>query len=148
MAACSADRWGDLVKEAYMRVEQIMKTDAVTVNEEELLELVARIMDWNNIRYVPVEDDKLKLVGLVSHRALLRYLARDVGVSADRHIPVRQIMHKVEDDLFTISPETLTLDALELMRKHRVGCLPVIKDGRLVGMVTERSFMTIAGQLL
>ena len=135
-------------KQSYMRVDQIMKTDAVTVNQEELLELVARIMDWNNIRYVPVEDDKLNLVGLVSHRALLRYLARDVRAPADRHVPVRQIMHKVEDDLFTISPETLTLDALELMRKHRVGCLPVVKDGRLVGMVTERSFMAIAGQLL
>lgn len=135
-------------KHAYMRVEQIMTTDTVTVNQEELLELVARIMDWNNIRYVPVEDDKLNLVGLVSHRALLRYLARDVNNPADRHVPVRQIMHKLENELYTVTPHTLTLDALELMRTHRVGCLPVVQDGRLIGMVTERNFMTIAGQLL
>ena len=34
------------------------------------------------------------------------------------------------------------------MRTHRVGCLPVVQGGRLIGMVTERNFMTIAGQLL
>lgn len=135
-------------KHAYMRVEQIMTTDTVTVNQEELLELVARIMDWNNIRYVPVEDDKLNLVGLVSHRALLRYLARDMDHPADRQIPVRQIMHRIADELYVVGPDTLTLDALELMRTHRVGCLPVVQGGRLIGMVTERNFMTIAGQLL
>ena len=45
----------------------------------------------------------------------------------------------VQDDLVTIDPEMLTLDALELMRAHRVGCLPVLKDKRLVGVVTERN---------
>ena len=44
--------------------------------------------------------------------------------------------------------ETATLEAISLMRKHGVGCLPVLKDGRLVGIVTEHDFMIIAGQLL
>jgi CBS domain-containing protein len=134
--------------QSYMSVEQIMTTDVYTVNQEELLELVARIMDWKNIRYVPVEDDQLHLVGLISHRAMLRYLARDVEGPPDRNVPVKQIMHRLQDDLVTISPETLTIDALEKMRAHRVGCLPVVKDDRLVGIVTERDFMRIAAQLL
>jgi CBS domain-containing protein len=48
----------------------------------------------------------------------------------------------------TVSPETSSLEALELMRSRRIGCLPVVKDGRLVGIVTERDFMDIAGELL
>ncbi len=51
-------------------------------------------------------------------------------------------------DPFTVSPETSSLEALELMRSQRIGCLPVVKDGRLVGIVTERDFMDIAGELL
>ncbi|RMG18447.1 MAG: CBS domain-containing protein [Planctomycetota bacterium] len=135
-------------KQTYERVEQIMTTDVVSVNQEELLDLVARIMDWHVIRYVPIEDDELRLVGLVSHRSLLRYLSRDCADGASRQTPVKEIMHRIEDDLVTVAPETLTLTALSLMRKHRVGCLPVVKDGRLVGMLTERNFMVIAGQLL
>ena len=134
-------------KHSYMRVEQIMTTDVISVNQEELLELVARLMSWNNIRYVPVVDDRLHLVGLISHRALLRYLT-DLDCPTKREVPVREVMHKLENELVTVSPETLTLDALELMREHRVGCLPVVKDGHMVGVVTERNFMVIAGQLL
>jgi CBS domain-containing protein len=134
-------------KQSYERVDQIMTTDVVSVNHEELLDLVARLMDWNNIRYVPVEDDELRLVGLVSHRSLLRHLSQDPGLCG-KNVAVKNIMHRLEDDLFTVTPDTLTSNALSLMRKHRVGCLPVTKDGQLVGMLTERNFMVIAGQLL
>ena len=51
-------------------------------------------------------------------------------------------------DIVTVAPETRTVEAIQLMRKHRVGCLPVVKDGRLVGIVTEYDFLVIAGQLL
>jgi CBS-domain-containing membrane protein len=104
-------------------------------------------MDWNNIRYVPIEDDQLRLVGLISHRSLLRHLSRE-GADLASEVPVKQIMHRLEDDLFTVTPETPTLEALSMMREARVGCLPVVVDERLVGMLTERNFMTIAGQLL
>jgi CBS domain-containing protein len=51
-------------------------------------------------------------------------------------------------DLITVDPETSTLDAIDEMRRHRISCLPVVKDDRLIGIVTERDFMRIAGQLL
>lgn len=137
---------GASFRHAYSRVEQIMTTDVVTVNEEELVDLVARIMDWNVLRYVPVEDDQNRMVGLVSQRALLRYLSRDRERLGEQ-LAVKAIMHKGED-LIVVAPETRTLEALELMRSHRVGCLPVVKDGHVVGVVTERDFMTVAGQLL
>jgi len=48
----------------------------------------------------------------------------------------------------TVTPETLTLDAIALMRRERVDCLPVVKEGRLVGIVSERDFINVAGRLL
>jgi predicted transcriptional regulator len=52
-----------------------MSTDLITVNEDELVELVACLMDWRHIRHIMVEDNQQRLVGLVSHRNVLRFLA-------------------------------------------------------------------------
>jgi CBS domain-containing protein len=54
----------------------------------------------------------------------------------------------MQKDPQTVTPETRTLEAIELMRRHRIGCLPVVSNGHLVGIVTEADFMKIAGQLL
>jgi CBS domain-containing protein len=127
----------------YSRIEQFMTTDLFTVNEDELVDLVAAMMYWEHIRHVPVEDDDHHLVGLVTHRTLLRVLAR--GEGRERPLPVKDIMQR---EVVTVAPETPTLEAIAVMRQHKIGCLPVAKEGRLVGIVTERDFMNIARQLL
>jgi CBS domain-containing protein len=132
-------------KPSYLRVEQYMSTDLLTVNEEEAVDLVVNLMDWHRIHHVPVEDNDHRLVGLVSHRPLLRFLASDEGRSEAGPIPVKRVM---VTDLVTVTPETPTLGAIEVMRQHRISCLPVVKDEKLIGIVTERDFMRIAGQLL
>lgn len=130
----------------YARVEQFMTTDLFTVNEHELVDLVACLMDWEHIRHVPVEDNDHRLVGLVSHRALLRLMARGRGAGTrDKPIPVSEVMHK---QVITVAPETPTMEAIALMQRHKIGCLPVIRNDRLVGIVTERDFMNVAAQLL
>ena len=127
----------------YLRVEQYMTTHLFTVHEDESVDLVARMMDWQRIRHVLVEDDANRLVGLVSYRSVLGFLyqRRD----ADTPQPVSELMKR---DLRTISPETRTLDAIRMMKREQVGCLPVVKNGRLVGIVTERDFMVLARDLI
>ena len=60
-------------------------------------------------------------------------------------VPVKLIM---DTDPITVAPETSTLEAIDIMRKHGVSCLPVVKGEKLVGLVTEADFMEIAYQLL
>jgi len=48
----------------------------------------------------------------------------------------------------TVPVETRTIDAIQLMRKYRYGCVPVIQDGHLVGILTEEDFMNVASKLL
>jgi len=129
----------------YVRVEQCMDTDLVTVNEHEPVELVAQLMDWNNIRHVLVEDDEHHLVGIVSRRRLLRLIGSYHPELLDTPMPVSEVMLPSP---LTVSPETSTLEAIELMRLHQMSFLPVEKDGQLVGKVTERQFMAIARRLL
>ena len=51
-------------------------------------------------------------------------------------------------DVTTVTPETPTLEAIALMRRYRIGCLPVVQDGQLVAILTEQDFMGIAADLL
>jgi CBS domain-containing protein/gamma-glutamylcysteine synthetase len=128
----------------YLRVEQYMTTSLFTVHEDELVDMVAFLMDRKNIRHVLVEDDQHGLVGIVSYRSLIRLMAEDFG-RGEEAPPVKVIM---ERDPVSVAPETPTLDAIDLMRQHRVSCLPVVKHGKLIGIVSERDFLPIAYELL
>ncbi|MGV6815162.1 MAG: CBS domain-containing protein [Phycisphaerales bacterium] len=126
------------------RVEQYMQTSLFTVQPDELIDLAASIMDWEKVRHIPVEDEHHRLVGVLSYRAILRMIA-DRRHHGEDKISVADMM---ESDPVTVSPETPTLEAIELMRSHGTSCLPVVSGGKLVGMVTEHDYMRIAGQLL
>jgi CBS domain-containing protein len=132
----------DVTRHNYQRVEQYMTTDLFTVQEDDPIEMIANLMIWERIRHVPVEDKDHKLAGLVTQRSVLRFIASH-GVS--HRTPAAAIMRR---ECLTVTPETPTVDALRLMRKKRIGCLPVLHDGRLVGIVTEEDFLTIASKLL
>ncbi len=132
-------------KNHYMLVEQFMTTDLFTVNEDEPIDLVASLMDWERIRHVPVEDHQDRLVGLVSYRSLIHLLAQGEFAKRDDPIPVSEVMKR---DLVTVDPGTTTLEAVKLMKGKGIGSLPVVKDGHLIGIVTERDFMDIASELL
>jgi CBS domain-containing protein/gamma-glutamyl:cysteine ligase YbdK (ATP-grasp superfamily) len=128
----------------YKTVEQFMAVDLFTVRPEDVLDLAASLMHWRHVRHVPVEDDAGRLIGMVSHRDLIELMAAGKIASSGATL-VSDIM---KTDLVTIVPETSTLDALELMRTRNIGCLPVIKNDRLVGLVTAYDFLTVSAKLL
>jgi len=127
------------------RVEHFMTTDLFTVYEDELVELVAAVMDWRRIRHILVEDRKGQLVGLVTHRGLLRYVSESSRSSDEDVTPVRDIMIR---NPITVTSDTRTMDAIHLMRERKISALPVLQDGNLVGIITEKDFYRIAGELL
>jgi CBS domain-containing protein len=137
------DNLGDW-RDNYRTVEQIMTSDLFTVDAEDLVDLAANLMDWEHIRHVPVEDNDGRLVGLVSHRQMLRIVGQ--GIKKDgKPVAVREIM---TPSPITVTPETTSLDAIKVMRKHGVGCLPVVgDDNKLVGIVTEFDFLNAAAAL-
>ena len=129
-------------RDDYRTVSQIMVRDLFTVHPDDLVDLAASLMDWEHLRHVPVEDGEGNLVGLVTNRRLLRILGRKHADNAQ---------HAVSDimltDPITVEPETSVIDAVRLMRKHRVACLPVVKAGKLEGLVTESDFLEVAARL-
>jgi len=132
------DEW----RRGLKRVGQFMTTDLFTVRPTDLVDLAASVMDWEKVKHIPVEDDDGHLLGLVTHRSLLRLVAR--GKAGDPVI-VEEIMIR---DPATITPDTPTLEAMNSMRENGYGCLPVIEEGKLVGVITQSDLIRVSSRLL
>ena len=132
--------WG----QSYQTVGQFMSTDLFTLRPTDLVDLAASLMDWRHIRHVPVEDEKGHLVGLVTHRGLLRLLSRGSIAPDGTSITVREIM---KPNPTTVTSSTPTLEAIEIMRRSGIGCLPVVDDNRLVGILSSYDFLTATASL-
>ncbi len=126
----------------YRTVEQFMSTDLFTVRPEDVVDLAASLMNWKHVRHVPVEDSQGNLVGVISHRELLELL---VTSKPENETVIRDVMKK---NPITVTPETSSLEALKIMREKNIGCLPVIKNGKLVGMITAYDFLAVSTKLL
>ncbi len=131
-------------KPSQIYVEEFMETDLITVQKDDIIELVAEMMDWRKIRYTPVEDTKGQLVGLVSSRLILRHLIRDPKLKGKMKM-VKDIMIK---NPLTISPDATIIEAMTKMRENKIGSLPVVKNGELIGIITEVDFLKISGRLI
>lgn len=128
-------------EKGYRTIGQFMTTDLFTVRPDDLIDLAASLMDWRHIRHVPVEDDQGRLVGLVTHRNLLRLLSAG---SPKENVTVRDVM---VPNPITLSSSTPTLDAIQTMRERRIGCLPVVDADQLVGIVTSYDFLEASARL-
>lgn len=138
---------GDLdeYRPSKLRVNEFMETDLFTVQKDDLIELVAELMDWRKIRYMPVEDTKGQLGGLITSRLLLRYFTQKNRLNGMEATMVKDIMIKKP---ITVGSNTSILEAMNIMRDNKIGCLPVVNDGELIGIITEMDFLRISGRLI
>lgn len=133
-----------MYRPAHLKVSEFMLTDLYTVQKDDIVDLVAELMDWNTIRYTPVEDSKGRLVGLVTARLVLRHYIKSKGGQRKPNT-VEDIMIK---NPVTVTQETNIIDAMKLMREHKIGCLPVVNGEELVGLISEMEFLRITARLI
>ncbi|MEQ9439261.1 MAG: CBS domain-containing protein [Cyclobacteriaceae bacterium] len=129
-------------KNRFWRVEQVMTSTVYTVQEDDIVDLAAHIMSWKKIGHVPVEK-KGKLVGIITKDAIITYYANHPGEDFSQ-IPIREVM---VTDLVTAKPDMLVADAIELIIKSEISCLPVVQKGKLIGIMTEHDFVHISRHL-
>ncbi|MBP6632581.1 MAG: CBS domain-containing protein [Kofleriaceae bacterium] len=130
-------------------VRHIMTTPVVTFFAEQTLPLADDVMHLKRFRHLPVIDEEQRLVGLVSHRDLLRaQISNLIGLTPEQR-QARQADVQVKDlmtiDVWRVHPDTRASIAGQTLLDHRFGCLPVVDDtGVLVGIITERDFLRFA----
>lgn len=132
-----------------MRVRDLMSTEVVTLGRNDQLSLADDVMRLGRIRHMPVlDDDGETLCGIVSQRDLFRgALATTLGYGerAQRIVLDTLLVKEVMTaEPATIGPDAPIREAAELMLSRKVGCLPVLEGGKLVGILTESDFLRLA----
>lgn len=135
------------------KVKDLMTRDPITIDPEAPLGTAIDVMRTRQVRHLPVVDDEGQLVGIVTDRDLRQAmiapaLAEHLSLGARRRL--RGLARTLQDlrvkdamtwVVVTAHPEATTAHAALLMFEHRVGSLPVVKNGRLLGIVTERDLL-------
>jgi CBS domain-containing protein len=134
-----------------MRVEDVMTRDVVTLTPEETLRDAINLLRRKRIRHLPVVDGN-KLLGIVTDRDVKRATPSVLaGVERDEYdnslvaIKVAQLMTR---DPITVSGRASLKSAVEIFINSRVGALPVVDDGRLIGILTDIDVLRVAYDLL
>jgi CBS domain-containing protein len=128
-------RWPAIKPDGYLKdashlVSHIMSTQLFTVRENDLATLATTLMKWKDIHHVPVENEKGELCGLLTWTHAQKFLNQEKD---EEDVLVSSIMQR---EVITTESETHIKDAIKTMKKHEIGCLPVVHNRDLVGIIT------------
>ena len=129
-----------------MLVKDLMTPDVTTLRRNEKLTLADDVMPLGRIRHLPVMDeDGKELVGIVSHRDLFHgALTQPLGYGRRgrrKLLDTLLVKDVMATEVVVTTPETALAEAARVLTERKIGCLPVVEDGRLVGILTESDFV-------
>ncbi|HEV2170637.1 MAG TPA: CBS domain-containing protein [Candidatus Binatus sp.] len=135
----------------HLKVRDVMTADPTTLKRNDKLTLADDIMRLGRVRHLPVvDDDDQTLVGIVTQRDLFRdALAQALGYGkhAQRQLldslSVKDVM---TTEVITVIPDASLVYAARVLTEKKIGCLPVVEKGRLVGILTEGDFVAIVAR--
>jgi CBS domain-containing membrane protein len=134
-----------------MYVRDLMQREVATLEASDRLDLADDIMRLGRIRHLPILSGG-RLVGILSQRDLFRaavscvlQLARPAEREWLGAVPVAAVM---TPNVFTVGPETSVRRAVALMIDRKIGCLPVVDRGQLVGLVSETDCLRYLAHVL
>jgi CBS domain-containing protein len=146
-----------------MKAHDVMTWGAITVGPDESVTRAVRLMLQNKISGLPVVDDKGEFVGIVTegdflrrgelgtHRQRPRWLEFLLGPGrlAAEYVQAsgQKVAQVMTREAKTITPETPLEEVVRLMERHRVKRLPVVQDGKLVGIVSRADLLHALGSL-
>jgi acetoin utilization protein AcuB len=119
-----------------MLVVERMTTQLVTVTGETTVGQALEIIEARHVRHLPVLDEKDTLVGIVSEKDLLRANCGD---------PIQVVMTR---NVITVTEYTALEEAARIMADHKISSLPVMRNGKLIGIITETDLFKIFLELL
>ncbi|MBV8362911.1 MAG: CBS domain-containing protein [Deltaproteobacteria bacterium] len=133
-----------------LQVRDVMTAEATTLQRNDKLTLADDIMRLGRIRHLPMLDENGQLAGIVTQRDLFRgALAKALGYGerAQRQLMDTLLVKEVmTSEVITATPDTPLAEAAQVLVERKIGCLPVVEAGRLVGIITEADFVALAAR--
>ncbi len=134
-----------------MLVRDVMTTEVVSVQESDTLLDAAMIFARSTLRHLPVLRDK-KVVGLLTQRDLKSYAPGLLsGVSSEQYQKVMEttsIARVMARTVHTVRPDQPVVEAVDLLFNERIGCLPVVENEELAGIITTTDMLGLMARLL
>ena len=131
-------------------VREIMMGSPVTLKPEDTLDLANDVISLGRIRHLPVVEDG-RLVGLLSERDLMGAATTKLFGLKQRSksallktVMIKDVMKK---KVVTVKPETTIKETARLMKEKKIGCVPVVDEGNLVGLVTTTDLLRYVEEL-
>ena len=133
-------------------VEEFMTSDLCTMHEADSINDARKIMTEKHIRHIPVTDGDSRLLGLVTQRDVLAAtdpaLLKQQGTDLPENATDTCLADIMIRDISVINKTDSLRTAAMYMQSHKYGCLPVVSDGQLVGIITDSDFIDIAINLI
>ncbi|MCJ2163648.1 MULTISPECIES: CBS domain-containing protein [unclassified Pseudodesulfovibrio] len=130
-----------------LKVKDLMTSPVFSLKENDSLHHARELMNLQRIRHIPIVTVDNIFTGLVTHRDILSAtisklagLDPETQKEIDFGIPIHEIMRT---DITSVAPDTSLKDAAQLLLNHKYGCLPVVKNGELTGIITEADFLRL-----
>lgn len=128
-----------------LTVRDLMSTDVVTLQRDDPLDRAGDLMKAHGFRHLPVLDGTM-LVGIITHRDLARVgAAMSSPIRRNRWTEAGWVM---TEDPETIGPDESAVSAAERLLASSYSCLPVLDEGRVVGILTETDFVRFVAEAL
>jgi len=129
-----------------------MTSPVLTIRAGDALMDLQDIMKWNHVRHVPVVAASGEVIGIVSQRDLLAAAHSTIATGtspADRrqHLAMSDVERVMQRNVVTIDPREPVQVAAAQMRSRRIGCLPVMDGGQLVGIITDADLVRLVEHL-
>jgi len=133
-----------------MRVEELMTSTVFTVEPHDMIDRVFFLIHYEKVRHLPVVE-KGKVVGMVSDRDMYKALGPKSNSNAiesskdgtELHVIPKKVQNIMRRGVVSISPDTLASDAAATMANHKLGALPVVKDNKLVGILSSTDILRV-----
>ena len=133
-------------------IKEFMTEKPYTLRETDLVTDARQIMTEKNIRHIPVTDGDKHLLGLVTQRDVLAATRSGLMLDSDKESDVADLNIKLTDimirNVTVVTQDDSLRQAAVYMQSHKYGCLPVIADECLIGIITDSDFVAIAINLL
>lgn len=131
-------------KSKQIRVADWMTESVLAVETFDSISIARQLMAKHRINQLPVLDNDV-LVGIVTDRDLRdaypTSMMIDQGEAIDRFADSVTVEEVMSHDVFTVGPDTPLKKAVGLLRTHRIGSLPVVRDKNLVGIITRSDIL-------
>ena len=125
-----------------MIAEEIMSKDVITLNSTETIQTAIDVMRNNKIRHIPIVNDNDTLIGLVTTQSI-RNAAPSIFSLNDHteEVLLKPVSSIMKTNVVTGHPLDFVEDIAMLFYENKIGCLPIIKESKLVGIISESDLL-------